>query len=652
MANPGKNPTKRALILAAGQGRPIASVNEPNCLVHVDGLPLIERTLMSLVAAGIRDVAITVGFEASRVEQAIRSTVSSNPRLATLKLVFFENSRFTEANGLSVLSARSHFDAPVLIVMADQIAAPHLVAEMAALPVEPGRITIGVDREIARVFDLADATKVQVAADGHVLGISKALETYDAISTSLIVADAGLIASLDALPSPSLTEGLAHAAAQGSVVAHDVGGALWQDVDSVEMRTHANWLLRVHGPELVAPSTRNTTRSTAAETMALVERLVADKDIPGLTLFTPGPVMTSARVKAALVHRDISHRDVGYEGVIQNLRTKLKPIFRANPEHEIVVVTGSGTAAMELCVLAAVPPGKKLLVVQNGAFGERLVEMANVHGMNPVVHARPWGQLPDVAQIDALLKADPDIAAVAMTHHETSVGLLNPISALGAVCKAHDVLFIVDAVSSLGAEDLDVVRDNIDLCYSSANKCLHAIAGVSFACVSPRVWPRLEKITVRSYYLNLARYRKYHAELNQTPFTPAVSTSIALDVALDELEESGGVPARNAVYRWRNLRIRQALAGLGFASFTNTGHEAHSVCTLRIPENLDIEFLYSELRTLGFVVYRAKGELANGYVQIANMGEIPDADIDDFLAAVTDVTARARDRAVARVAKA
>ncbi len=652
MVNQGKNPTRRALILAAGQGRPIASVDEPNCLVQVDGVPLIERTLLSLASAGIREVGVTVGFAASRVEQSIRSTISRNPRLASLKLVLFENTRWKEPNGLSVQCARTLFDEPVLIVMADQIAAPHLVAEMVALPIQSGQVTIGIDREIARVFDLADATKVEIASDGRVLQISKSIEAYDAISTSLIVADDSLIASLDVLSKPSLTEGLAHAAERGKVVAHDVGGALWQDLDSVEMCTHANWLLRVHGPALVSPTTRAPTRSTAAETMALVERLIADKDTPGLTLFTPGPVMTSARVKAALVHRDISHRDVGYEGVIQNLRTKLKPIFRANPEHEIVVVTGSGTAAMELCVLAAVPPGKKLLVVQNGAFGERLVEMGTVHGMNPVVHVRPWGQLPDTAALEAMLQVDPDIAAVAMTHHETSVGLLNPVTAVGALCRAHDVLFIVDAVSSLGAEDLDVVRDNIDLCYSSANKCLHAIAGVSFACVSPKVWPLLEKIPVRSYYLNLARYRKYHRELNQTPFTPAVSTSIALDVALDELEESGGVPARNAVYRWRNLRIRQALAGLGFASFTNTGHEAHSVCTLRIPENLDIEFLYSELRLMGFVVYRAKGVLADGYVQIANMGEIPDAAIDDFLAAVTEVTVRARDRSRSRIAEA
>ncbi len=191
------------------------------------------------------------------------------------------------------------------------------------------------------------------------------------------------------------------------------------------------------------------------------------------------------------------------------------------------------------------------------------------------------------------LDADPDIAAAAMIHHETSVGMLNPIGEIGRLCRARGVTSIVDAVSALGVEDLDVVRDGIDICYSSANKCLHSVSGVSFLCVAPEVWPRIADIAPRVYYLDLKRHRRYLDELRQTPFTPAVSSFFALETALDELTEQGGVPARREVYRKRSLRIRRVFADLGFESFTNTGRESHTISTLRVPLALDgVDGLY------------------------------------------------------------
>ena len=146
---------------------------------------------------------------------------------------------------------------------------------------------------------------------------------------------------------------------------------------------------------------------------------------------------------------------------------------------------------------------------------------------------------------------------------------------------------IVDAVSALGVEDVDVVRDGVDICYSSANKCLHSTSGVSFLCVAPEVWPRIAGVEPRVYYLDLKRHRRYLDELSQTPFTPAVSSFFALETALDELAEQGGVPARREIYRKRALRIRRVFADLGFESFTNTGRESHTISMLRLPGRAD-----------------------------------------------------------------
>jgi 2-aminoethylphosphonate-pyruvate transaminase len=383
-------------------------------------------------------------------------------------------------------------------------------------------------------------------------------------------------------------------------------------------------------------------RSGADDTLALIERLMADKDQPGHVLFSPGPVMTSARVKAALVHRDVCHRDNDYAAVVGRMQEKLRPVFKASPQHETLLITGSGTAAMEMAISSSVPVGKKILIVSNGAFGDRLEEIASLHQLLHQVLRYPWGELPDPADVARALDADPQIAVVAMIHHETSVGLLNPVTDIGRMCRARSVTLIVDAVSALGGEDLDVQRDGIDICYSSANKCLHSVSGVSFLCVSPEVWPRIEGIAPRVYYLDMKRHRRYLAELRQTPFTPAVSSFFALETALDELAEQGGVPARRDLYRKRALRIRRVFADLGFESLTNTGRESHTISTLRLPEFLTVDALYWGLKARGFVVYHCKGALAERHIQVANMGEISDATLDSFLAAVTDVVTAAR----------
>ena len=131
------------------------------------------------------------------------------------------------------------------------------------------------------------------------------------------------------------------------------------------------------------------------------------------------------------------------------------------------------------------------------------------------------------------------------------------------------------------------MRDGVDICYSSANKCLHSVSGVSFLCVAPEVWPRIAGVAPRVYYLDLGRHRRYLDELSQTPFTPAVSSFFALETALDELNEQGGVAARREIYRKRSLRIRRVFADLGFESFTNTGRESHTISMLRLPVGPD-----------------------------------------------------------------
>ncbi len=634
----------RALILAAGKGISIGDPAVPNCLTTVGRCSLLERTLGLLESLGVGRIGISVGFEAAAIRQFVASSGALS--MATRRRVtFFENERWQGPNGLSVLAARPFITERTLLVMADQIAAPALVRELASLPPAGDRSVLAIDRDLSRVFDIDDATKVKQAGD-RVTEIGKGLTSYDAVSAGMFVMSPSLVDALASLPEPSLTEGVAAAAARGLVAAHDVGTKLWQDVDSPEMKLHADWLLRVYGDEMASPAMQATPPSSAAGTLALIERLLAEKDQPGYVLFSPGPVMTSARVKASLVHHDVCHRDGDYSAVVGRLQDKLRPAFGASPAHEMLLITGSGTAAMEMSIASVVPPGKKLLVIANGAFGDRIDEVAGLHGIPRVLLRYPWGELPVARDVARELDADADIAAVAMIHHETSVGLLNPVGQIGRLCRTRGITLIVDAVSALGAEDVDVMRDGVDICYSSANKCLHSVSGVSFLCVAPEVWPRIAGIKPRVYYLDLIRHRQYLQDLRQTPFTPAVSSFFALETALDELAEQGGVPARRDLYRRRNVRIRRLFTDLGFESFSNTGRESQTISMLRLPDGLTVDAYYDGWKARCFLVYRAKGALADRHIQISNMGELPDATIDAFLAAVTAVVGDAKRPAV------
>ena len=373
-----------------------------------------------------------------------------------------------------------------------------------------------------------------------------------------------------------------------------------------------------------------------------VEDLLKTRGRRKYTLLNPGPVNTTAKVKSAMVHQDLCHRDRGFEELMASLSQKLRRIFKGSAEHSVCILTGSGTAAMESALTAVASPTDKLLIIDNGAFGERMVEVATVHGIE-VVHLKyDWGEEVRVSDVRQASAKHPDIAAVSMIHHETSVGVLNPVRAVGQAVRELGALFVVDAVSSLGAEDLDVVRDNIDVCFSSANKCLHAVSGVGFVCVAPHVWERTEQISPRSFYLDLRRYRNYARDRAQTPFTPAVSSFFALEAACREFLADGH-ESRIAAYRARNARLRAGLESLGMPSLSATGRESHSLVTCRLPREMTFVDFYHGLRARGYIVYACKGPLENDYFQVANMGDITGIEIDAFLGCAGTILQRARE---------
>jgi 2-aminoethylphosphonate-pyruvate transaminase len=641
---------QKAILLAAGKGLGSNGHDVPLPLLELGGTSLIKRSLLALELHGIHEIIVVVGYRG----EEIRRSISSDAEVSA-KITWVENPDWQTSSVSSLTRARPYVDGPVLVLSADVLFAPQILASLVDQELPDGEATLLVDRGLHRIYDPASLLKVKTSGD-RVAAFGKDLVEYDAVSVGIAGLHAETLEELERTSAPDSTiQGVVEEAARkGRIRARDVGPNQWQLICSPETRLHAEWLLRAFGDDLsghLSEKVSQPARRDAQRTLSYIEGLLSEKNAQHYVLFNPGPVLTSPRVKSALVHYDVCHRDSDYSVVVRRLHRKLRQVCRGGPEHDIVLLSGSGTAAMEGVLASCIPQDGKLLVVSNGAFGERFVEIAAVHDIKTVHLRHEWGQLINPRDVGRALDDDPEIVAVVMCHHETSVGILNPVHEVGALCRKRDLMFIVDAVSSLAGEDIDVRRDKIDALISSANKCLHAVSGVSFVCIHSRIWPRIEKIPPRVYYLDLKRYHRIGRDLAQTPFTPAVSNFFALDAALDELLQQG-VAHRQRHYRTINRRIRKALRQLGLQPFTQTGHESHTITTLRVPAYVAFTELYEEMKGRGYIIYACKEHLKDRYFQIANMGELTDEMVQGFLDTLASVLERAAVQARAAVLEA
>jgi 2-aminoethylphosphonate-pyruvate transaminase len=357
-------------------------------------------------------------------------------------------------------------------------------------------------------------------------------------------------------------------------------------------------------------------------------------------LLTPGPVMTSAGVRRALASATFSHREPAFSNMFERVGRALLRVAGA-PGYEPLIISASGTAATEAAFASLLSTTETLLVASNGAFGNRLAEVARVLGI-PVRHLQyPWAEPMVPADIARMVSDDASIGAVALVQHETSVGCINPVQEIGQALRGTRAKLFVDVVSSLGAEAFDAGAANVAVVIGTANKCLHGVPGVSFVLVRPDMWS--VDVSPRSVYFDLRRYRSASAGPVTIPFTPAVPAIAALDEALRELDEQGGVPARMRHYQTLNRHIRQGLAERGIRTCFDALPRSCSLTVAEVPPGQTSDELYETLLARGFIVYQAKGDLRERCFLIANMGELRLDTIDRFLAVVGDVvSARAR----------
>ena len=342
-------------------------------------------------------------------------------------------------------------------------------------------------------------------------------------------------------------------------------------------------------------------------------------------LLNPGPVSLSDRVRAAMLRPDLCHREVEFADLQDGLRAKLLAVYGLPAtQWAAVLLTGSGTAAVEAMITSMVGTNDRVLIVENGVYGERISRIAAAHGIAHESVAARWGDALDIDAIADAVKRTKTFTHVAVVHHETTTGRLNDLRALADVCRPAGVRLLLDGVSSFGAEALDFERWQIDACAATANKCLHGVPGTAFVVV------RREALaagppTARSIYLDLREYLA-RQDGHGTPFTQSVQTFYALDEALDEFFEEGGWPARQRLFNARMARIREVLLTRGVRPLLD---EADCSCVLHafeLPPGRTYVELHDALKARGFIIYAGQGALSERVFRISAMGAIGEAD--------------------------
>jgi 2-aminoethylphosphonate-pyruvate transaminase len=352
-------------------------------------------------------------------------------------------------------------------------------------------------------------------------------------------------------------------------------------------------------------------------------------------LFTPGPLTTSESVKRAMM-RDLGSRDAEFVELVRRIRRRLLELGNvADAGYEAVLMQGSATFAVESVISSALPRHAKLLVLVNGAYGRRMVEIARTLGV--AVEALTFPEacpVDDDAEVRQALLRDSAITHAGIVHCETSTGILNPVHEIGGVVKDLGRVLIVDAMSSFGGIPIDLAASRIDFLVASANKCLQGVPGFGFVLARRDLLMAAEGCA-RSLSLDLVAQLKGFERDGQFRFTPPTHTLLALWQALLELDQEGGVTARAARYAANRQVLMDGMSALGFAAYLAPEHQSNIITSFRVPvhPNFHFEEFYERLSQQGFVIYPGKVSDADCF-RIGTIGHLFEDDIRSLLCAI------------------
>jgi 2-aminoethylphosphonate-pyruvate transaminase len=353
-------------------------------------------------------------------------------------------------------------------------------------------------------------------------------------------------------------------------------------------------------------------------------------------LLTPGPLTTSKSVKQAMVH-DWGSRDQNFIAINTMVLEKIAQLAGGEGTHATVPMQGSGTFAVEAMITSFVPQTGKLLLLINGAYGQRAKRIAEIGGRAVVAHETPEDTPPDLDALDGILRADGGITHVFAVHCETTSGILNPIGEIAALVMRHGRRLLVDSMSAFGALEIDARKVPYDAMASSSNKCLEGVPGLGFVVCRKAALAGC-KGNATSLVLDLFEQAENFARTGQYRFTPPIHVIVALGKAIEEHAAEGGVEGRGRRYRENARVLIDGMRTMGFRPLLPDGLQAPIIVTFHMPTDPRFAFqrFYDGLKERGYVIYPGKLTVADSF-RIGCIGRLYPKDMQGALAAVREV---------------
>jgi 2-aminoethylphosphonate-pyruvate transaminase len=370
------------------------------------------------------------------------------------------------------------------------------------------------------------------------------------------------------------------------------------------------------------------------------------KNIKKQLLFCPGPVNLADNVKTAAIQADICHREKDFEQLIHRLKNNVLKVLeiKHNDKYSAVFVTGSGTAGNE-AILSSLGSDKRILVLTNGEFGERLLKIAKIHHSSVNQLNFGWGEKIYIMEVEKYLKTHT-IDVIVMVHHETSSGMLNPIEEIGHIADKHAAQFIVDAVSSATAEKIDMENSHITFLNTSSGKAIGSFPGIALVVGEIEAFEALAYTQPKTAYLNLYSFYKHATTFNQTPNTPGVQLFFALDQAITNILREGIVARREHIHKLA-IYLRKGMLNMDLTFLLNV-HMSSVVTCVYLPAGLPFATLQTILRKKNIIIYNGKGFFKDKLFQVGHIGKISRKDADYFLSSlqeiITKVTVRQKQK--------
>ncbi len=352
----------------------------------------------------------------------------------------------------------------------------------------------------------------------------------------------------------------------------------------------------------------------------------------------PGPTTLPESVRTAGSRQMVNHRGPEFKALLGRITAGLQRGFRT--ENDVILLTASGTGALEAMVVNVLSPGDPVLAISIGEFGERFAAIATAFGVDVIRYTVEPGQAADPAVVSerlrAMAAAGTPARAVLVTHNETSTGVTNPMAEIAEAIRAaaQDALILVDGISGLGAIPFETDAWGLDLVATGSQKSWMSPPGLAMVSVSERAWQAMETARLPRFYFDLRKARA-SARSGETPFTPAVGICFALDAALELIEAEGyeAVFARHAAVA---AATRAGLSAMGFRLFADPAHASDTVTAALVPEGADWPAFSKELRSRGLVIAGAQGKLAGKVFRVGHLGDVH---VDDIVRALETIEA-------------